>query len=142
MKWKKPFLSKLQKHEKTVEEVTDYIRCMCLDDVDPDILRTLPPECLKKIEDYIEDPMTATTFPDNNDPPSRSIDTAEVIYYWMVELGIPFECEYWPLNKLMTLIRVCSIKKSEGTNKRSKRDIIARNRELNEQRKAKYNTKG
>lgn len=144
MKWKKPFLSKLPKHEKTVEEITDYIGCMCIDEVDDDTLKTLPPETLKQIEEYIEDPMTATTFPESIDPPSRSIDTAEIIYYWMVELGIPFECEHWPLNKLMTLIRVCSIKKEEasGGKKRSKRDIMARNRALNEQRRAKNKTKG
>lgn len=145
MKWKKPFLSNLPEHKKTTEEIYDYIKCMSLDPVDIEEIKNLPISVFNEIEDYISDPMTATTIRDTSNPSAfASVDTAEVIYYYMVELGIPFECENWPLNKLLMLIRVCSVKKDEanGSNKMSKREIMERNRKLNEERKAKMKTKG
>ena len=36
--------------------------------------------------------------------------TSEEIYYWMIESGVPFECEKWNINRLLTLIRICNIK--------------------------------
>lgn len=138
-KWKKPFLS--NKADKTKEETIDYLKCMTLNEVDDSVYETLPPEVLKQIEEYFQDPMTATTFSDDNTPPSREIQTAEILYYWMIELGIPLEAEHWPLQKLTTLIRVCSIKKGPEK-KMSRREVYNRNRELNEARKAKMRTKG
>lgn len=138
-KWKKPFLS--NKDDKTKEEILDYLKIMTLNEVDDSVYDTLPPEALKQIEEYLQDPMTATTFSDNNGPPSREIQTAEIIYYWMIELGIPLEAEHWPLQKLTTLIRVCSIKKGPEK-KMSKREVYNRNRELNDARRAKTNSKG
>ena len=67
--------------------------------------------------------------------------TNEIIYYWMITLNIPFECEKWHLNRLLTLIQVCSIKNSPKK-KMSKAEILARNRELNAQRKLNIGTKG
>lgn len=145
MKWKKPFLSQLPEHKKTNEEICDYICCMSLDPISMEDVYLLPNESVQKIEAYIEDPMTATKIYDNSKPTSsKSINTAEVIYYYMVELGIPFECENWNLNKLITLIRVCSTKREEasGKNKMSKREIMERNNRLNKERKAKMKTKG
>lgn len=145
MKWKKPFLSQLPEHKKTTEEICDYIRCMSLDPITIEDIYNFPKEVFDKIESYIEDPMTATKIYDSSkNSNSRSVDTAEVLYYYMVELGIPFECENWNLNKLITLIRVCSTKREEasGKNKMSKREIMERNHRLNEERKAKMKTKG
>lgn len=145
MKWKKPFLSKLPSHEKSLEEVIDFLRIMCVDDLDPEIFSTLPPFVIERINEYIDDPMTATTFSDMDESSNSSVTTSELIYYWMAELGIPFECEHWPFQKLMTLIRVSSIKREEASGngkKLSTNDVMARNRRLNAERKAKYKTKG
>ena len=74
---------------------------------------------------------------------NREIITSELIYYWMAANQIPFECENWHLNRLLTLIQVCGIKNDpKGGKKMSKREIISENDRINEMRKAKYNTKG
>lgn len=137
-KWRKPFLSN---EKKTLEQTIDYIRCMTLTQGLNDIVfRTLPPDIVNQINEYVDSSFTATTF-SHEDPPSREIVTAEIIYYMMIKLGIPFECQKWHLSRLMTLIRVCSIKESPEK-KMGRQELLARNRELNEARKAKYNTKG
>ena len=108
-KWHKPFLSK---KEKTDEELLDYVKCMTLNrNVDPEVYSRLTKANYDEIEKYIANPMTATTFSDNqNRKHNREIITAEIIYYWMVAQQIDFECQYWHLNRLITLVRVCNIK--------------------------------
>ena len=138
--WHKPYLSK---DRKTEEETVSYLQCMCLDrDADPKLFRFMDEASVKKIVNYIEDPMTATTFSDKKQPPSREIITNELVYYWMSELGIPFDpCQKWHFNRLMTLIRVASIKK-QPPKKMSAKESAARRSALNAQRRAKYHTKG
>lgn len=106
-KWHVPYLSK---ERKTHEQDLDYIRCMTLTKgVDPKLYYLITGEQLKKIVDYINDPMTATWFSkEANERPNRQIITAERIYYWMIAQGIPMECQKWHLNRLLTLIRVCN----------------------------------
>ena len=138
-KWGKPFLSKDQK---TYEETLDYIRCMTLtQNVDPKIYETLSRENIEKVNEYIEAPMTATTVREMPGPKSHEIITSELIYYWMISYQIPFECQKWHLNRLLTLIRVCSIK-NQPPKKQSKRDIMSRNAALNAARRQQMNTKG
>lgn len=138
-KWHKPFLGR-EKH--TWEETVDYVRCMTItQNVDPDIYYGLTDKNVREIEAYIENKMTATWFRNSKARPSREIVTAEIIYYWMIELGIPFECEKWHLNRLMTLIRVCSEKQSGGK-KMSKKDILKQNSAINAARKKRLNTRG
>jgi hypothetical protein len=138
-KWCKPFLTKV---DKTDEETTDYIKCMTLtQNVDPDIYKFLSRENIKTVIDYIELPMTATTFSkDDHKVMNREIITAEIIYYWMITLNIPFECQKWHLNRLLTLINVCNIKNQPK--KMNKKDILANNRRINEARRNQYNTTG
>lgn len=132
-KWCKPFLTK---DEKTTEETLDYIKCMTLDsDVDPSIYEKLTSNNIVQINDYIGAPMTATTFrEDKNTKGSREIVTSELIYYWMVALNIPFECQEWHLNRLLTLVRVCNIKNTPPK-KKSTREIMSRNAALNAARR-------
>ena len=139
-KWHKPFYSK---KELTSEELLDYIRCMTLTkNADPDVYNHLTEKNVKEIKDYIDDPMTATTFSkDGKGPGSGEIVTSELIYYWMIASNIPFECQKWHLNRLITLIRVCSVKNTPPK-KRSKRDIMSRNAALNAARRKQMNTKG
>ena len=140
-KWKKPFMVK--EPPKTSEEILDYIRCMTINKkVNPNVYFGLNKKQMTEIEDYISDSMTATTFNEfNAGAPSREIITSELIYYSMIKNGIPLECEKWHINRLITLIRVFGIKDAPRK-KMSKGEIMARNRELNAQRRAKYNTKG
>lgn len=138
-KWKKPFLTN---DEKTHEEIIDYIRCMTItQNVDPIVYLGINQSCLKEIMDYIDDKMTATTIRDMNKKHSREIITAEIIYYWMIELGIPFECQKWHLNRLLTLIQVCSIKQSPAQ-KMNRKDAMRQQSQLNAARRAKYKSRG
>ena len=137
-KWKKPFLSS----EKSAEETIDYIRCMTLtQNVLPEVYDALTKDNINAVVKYIEHPMTATQIKRTQQGPKGEIVTAELIYYWMVALNIPFECQKWHLNRLLTLIEVCSIK-NQPTKKMSKSEILRQNRELNAARRAKYKTKG
>lgn len=138
-RWQKSFL---HTKEKTVAEINDYVRCMTItQNVDPLAYIFLTKENYKAINDYIDNPMTATTINEQNKPPNREIITAEIIYYWMISLQIPFECQKWHLNRLLTLIKVCNIKNGDPK-KMSKREIMSRNRSLNAARRAKLKSRG
>lgn len=140
-KWHKAFLSK---QPKTNEETLDYIKCMTLTpDVPDDVYNHLSRENIKMINEYIDNPMTATYISNEKQSKGRASETvtSELIYYWMVALNIPFECQYWHLNRLVTLVRVCNIKNSPPK-KMSKRDIASRNAALNEARRKQLNTRG
>ena len=139
-KWCKPFFSKTPK---TSEEILDYVKFMTLNKhIDPSTYDRLTDENVENIKKYIDAPMTATTVvEDSNGKKSREIITAEVIYYWMIALQIPFECQKWHLNRLITLIKVCSVKNNPGK-KRNKRDTASRYAAMNAARKKQMNTRG
>lgn len=139
-KWNKAFLSK---NEKTTEETLDYIKCMTLtQNVSPEVYNNLTEENIKQINDYIGAPMTATYISENNSAKgSREVVTSELIYYWMIALNVPFECQKWHLNRLLTLIKVCNVKNSPPK-KMGKRALMSRNASLNAARKQQLNTRG
>ena len=140
-KYKRPFLSD---GPKTLQETYDYISFMSLDrNVNMTELEGITEEDYKKILDYIHDSMTATKITQNEKNKSKSshILTSEEIYYDMTALNIPFECEKWHLNRLLTLIQIASIK-NETPKKMSKSEIYRQNAELNKARRAKYRSKG
>ena len=139
-KWGKAFLTKA---DKTTEEVVDYVRCMTLtQNVSPDTYDYLTKEHFEQINDYIAAPMTATTFyGDKKQGNSRETVTSELIYFWMISLNIPFECQKWHLNRLLTLIRVCEVKNTPPK-KRSKREMASQYAALNEARRRQLNTRG
>jgi len=139
--WEKPFLGN---DKKTPEQTLSYLQYMILSpEVSPEVFTRFTDEHIVQVNSYIEAKMTATWF---REPPGRKsrnaeVITAELVYYWMISLNIPFECQYWHLNRLLTLIKVCSQKNSAGE-KMSKSDLAARNRSLNAERRAKLGTKG
>ena len=140
-KWHKAYLSQ---QPKTDEENLDYIRCMCITEPpDKNVFYALTKSNVKAIADYISDPMTATTFHNQeNKRPSREVITNELIYFWMTNFNIPFDpCQKWHLNHLMTLIDVAAIK-NQPPKKMGKNDILRNNAALNAQRKARLGTRG
>lgn len=137
-KWNIPFLE----GEKTLEQSRDYIRCMTLtQNVNPLVYYCLTNENIEAINKYIEAPMTATWFRKEKKTTKKEIITNERIYYWMITLNIPFECQKWHLNRLLTLIRVCMVENAPKK-KRNKKEMLEERNRLNELRKKQYNTKG
>lgn len=140
-KWHKAFISN---DNLTEEETIDYIRCMTLtQNVDHDIYNYIPESEFLKVKAYMEDPMTATTFSDvRGEGKSKSKSktkkvTSEELYFDMIEFNIPESYAKWHINRLLTLIRVCSEKK-QPPKKMSSKD----RRALNNARRSKYNTRG
>lgn len=142
-KWHKPFL---ESDDKTLKEIIDYTKCMTMNKgVDPLVYDFMPAEAISKIVDYIKDPMTATWFSDNSTMGAaktrNEVVTAEIIYWWMIALNIPSEYEKWHLNQLLTLIKVVSLK-NQGPKKVDKHAEAARRRRINQERRARFNSKG
>lgn len=150
-KWHKPFLSATRGYAtpeqpmdvKTTEEVLDYIRCMTLTpNVDSSVYRYLNDANLDSICEYINDPMTATVIHDRSQGNGRKrVLTSEVIYYYMTALQIPFECEKWHLNRLLTLISVCAIENGPKKSM-SNREIREQNNLINKARREKLRSRG
>ena len=141
-KWHKPFLTK---DTKTLDETIDYIRCMTItQNIQPSVYDKVTDDIIKQVNEYIENPMTATWFNNKKVGGGKKNNeqiTSELIYYWMTTLNIPFECQKWHLNRLLTLIEICDVK-NQPNNKMSQKEIQSSNRALNEARRKKYNTKG
>lgn len=138
--WEKPFLSK---EEKTAEETIDYIRCMNLNPgTSADVYDHLTAQNLHDVNAYIDAKRSATTIREEKTARhSNEVITSEVIYYWMVALNIPFECQKWHLNRLLTLIRVCNIK-NQPSKKMGKRNTMKQNAALNAARRNRLHSKG
>ncbi len=139
-KYEKPFLTS---EAKTEEEMLWYIEAMTLNEkIPPGVFSRLSSKNLDAINTYINAKMTATWFDeDKNQRRGTEVITSELVYYWMVAMNIPFECQHWHFNRLLTLIKVCNIKNAPEK-KLSPAEIAQRNRNLNQQRKAKLGTAG
>lgn len=143
-KWCKAFLGS---DSRTNEETIDYIRCMTITpNVDPNVYYCLTQENVKEVVNYIQDPHTASNIYDyepggkEGKGKMKDIITSELIYYWMVALQIPFECQKWHLNRLITLVKICNVKNNPKKMKRN--DILSRNAAINEARKKAWHSKG
>lgn len=137
-RWHKPYFAESRRHEKTQEEALDYIRCMTVHPVaDKSVYERLTEQNKRAIEEYIKDPMTATTFTGHQNGGGRSGQymTAEVIYAAMASYRIPFGCEKWHLNRLLTLLRVCD-EEAKPKKKMPRSEQMAMQRQLNQKRQA------
>jgi hypothetical protein len=152
-KWHKPFLTKIsadkrdKKDELTMEELYDYICCMSITELPLERCKLIPYSYVLEIVEYIKDPMTATWFSKTESvtkgaaKSSSEIITNEIIYYWMIELGIPQEYQKWHLNQLLTLIKVVNLKR-EPKKKMSRTEEARQRAALNAARRAKHHSKG
>lgn len=92
----------------------DYFADMILSrKVDPDIVYRLTPEQLDELTNYINSSQTASSIPKEKSTGIQETMTAELIYYWMIELGIPFEpTNTWHLSQCLMLVEMTAFKKS------------------------------
>ncbi len=139
--WKEPFLSD---KAKTRAQTVDYIKCMTItQNVNPILYQNLSKETVDKVQAYMNNSMTATWFSkkENERQTRGRVVTSELIYYWMIESGIPMECQKWHINRLMTLIQVCNEeRKAADPNNHKKmnpREMARSRSALNAQRKAR-----
>ena len=132
----------LETKDKTGLELLDYIKCMTINGDVPDVVYyALSEQNFNDILTYMEDPMTASSV---YNPPRKNHQervSSELIYYWMIQYGIPFECEKWHINRLLMLINICS-RKSSTLSKADKQAMDQRRAAINAERKAKLHTKG
>lgn len=147
-KWKIPFMKTSSENKLTREQTVDYYKCMSIKPIkDPNVFALLTSSQEREILEYIANGMTATTIKEKQVEgqarrrSSKEIVTAELIYYWMVELGIFYECRTWHLNQLLTLVRVCQ-EKQTVPKKMKKNDILGMYASENAKRRAMWNTKG
>lgn len=143
--WKKAFL---RDEEMTEEEFLDYIRCMTINrQENPAIYKDLTREALVQISEYMNDPQSAWQIsPKKKGKKKKKPDTVEMIYYAMVQYGIPLDCEKWHFNRLMALLDYFDTNGSSpgggSPKKRSEREIMELYRALNEKNRKKYHSKG
>jgi hypothetical protein len=139
-KFEKPFLATL---EKTPEEILWYVKAMVITpDVPSETFDKLSQQNIEAINTYLSASMTATTFNDKHSRRgAREIITAEIIYYWMITLAIPFECQHWHLNRLLTLIKVVNLKNTPPK-KMTPQEAARQQRDLNEKRRAELKSRG
>lgn len=134
-KWHKPFLSP---EEKTLEEMYDYFRCMILNEnFDDNIVYAFTAADIRKVENYMEESQTATTFPEekSTEPQSNELMTSELIYYYLGQMQCPFiPTETWHLSRILTLIRVGSFK-NRPEKKLGKKEALQQCEDINERNK-------
>ena len=141
-KWHKSFI---RTTHMTDEETLDYIKCMTItQNADPEAYKYISNDNVREIRAYIDNPMTATKIIDiKNGKHNGDVVTSDLIYYWMIALNIPFECQKWHLNRLITLISICNIKSQPSNKKRmSKSEIMSHNAAVNAANRARFNSKG
>lgn len=140
----------LTKEDRTPEEMIDYIRAMTItQNVNPAVYSGVTNENLKQVVDYISDSMTASWITNNEKPASvsKEVVTSELIYYWMIALNIPMDCQKWHLNRLFMLIRITNEKNKPSKNngkagKALSASQLSSRRALNQARKKQYRTRG
>lgn len=128
----------------TDDQIRDYITFMAEEPITIEDVNRLSTKQYQQIANYMNDKMSATWFSDRNDkhnPNNGEVVTSELIYYWMAASQIPFSCDRWHFNRLMTLIRICSIK-NQPPKKMSKSATMAQNNALNKARRARLKSKG
>ncbi len=143
--WCKPFLR--GKENMSVEEMISYVECMTVTpcNVDPEVYKRIPQSEYERVNNYINNPSTATTFtgPKSSGKKSSEITTSELIYYWMTAANIPFECQKWHLNRLLTLIHICELKNDPKSQKKLSANEIRKDYDkINEARRKALHSKG
>lgn len=143
--WEKPFLTD---EKKTKEQLLSYVQFMSEEPIPMQTLSRFEKKHFEALNEYLESKHSATFFSDEPTFTGRKkIVTTELIYYWMTAFNIPFECERWPLARLMNLIRIAQIKAEEADptkkkRRRSSSELLSERSALNAKRREQLKSKG
>jgi len=141
-KWESKFCTPFIGRQLTLPEFREYVKCMTMtQNVNPLLYHSLTKENATDIKEYMDRPMTASTFHGRPRNTSGEFVTSETLYCLMFNLNIPKECEKWHLNRLMALIRYCQAK-AAPPEKMSKAETEAYYAKLNAERRKMWGTKG
>lgn len=142
MIWEVPLLSKA---DKTDEMNFSYIECMCLTpNIAPEVFLKLNAEHQTMISEYLDKQHTAILPSRDRNPRTAEIITAESFYFWMSSFNINWEAQYWPLNRLIALVKVFSDKQEDSSRQKRRRsrsdmdNIVS----INAQRRKELGSKG
>lgn len=132
------------------EKLLSYIKCMTVNaQKNPDIYHQLVREDLERIVDYMQDPKSAWEIRPQKPEPKRKRkpQTAEEIYWAMVQYGLPWDCEKWHFNRLLALLDYFDYKGSSspgygGQKKKSEREIMEMYRAMNERNRKRFKSNG
>lgn len=149
-KWHTSFFSTEQM---TPEQFLDYVRCMTINtQKNPNVYTDLTQEDFEAIMAYMGDQMSAIDVSAKKKKKSRKkeTETAESVYFSMTQLGIPFDCEKWHINRLIALIDYCADhdgggggSSGSGANRpKSQKELMEFYHALNQKNRKKYNSKG
>jgi hypothetical protein len=139
----KPFFRQGPQEPLSEEEARSYFEEMLLTENPPENwLDKLSATDVVTINEYINSKQSATWFrEEKNKPGPREIITTELVYYWMIQFNIPFACETWHFNRLMTLIQICGIRQAKPR-KMSRAAQMEEMRRLNAERRQQLGTAG
>lgn len=138
--WKKAYFpSSYQEGLQGGLEELSYVECMIIGKTPSYVPMYLLQNHKRELHEYINDTQTATTL--HQLGPRKGVTptiTSELIYYWMIKFGIPFECQRWHVSRLLALIEVCNNKENAKGNKMNPVDSARYRYELNKKRLAAY----
>lgn len=139
-KTRKPFLTTDQK---TPTQLLEYFQDMLLPpEDDPDLVYLLDPKQMDRLTDYINEQRTASSIPPQPTKYTAEQTTSELIYYWLVQLKIPFHpVETWHLSRLLMLVQITGYKQ-QPPKKRPVSETMADWIKKNNERRERFNTNG
>jgi hypothetical protein len=134
-KYEKPFLDDQEQH--TAEEMLDYIQFMSIGDApySRDDVLGLSVENVDEVKRYIHAKHSASNPRKLPRSPGKETITSELIYSWLVQQNIPFECERWNLSRLLMLINIVALE-NQPPEKNNPIENMKYHRELNAARHA------
>jgi hypothetical protein len=150
---------KKYEEQKTPEEMLYFIKSMIryvddvlvidISDIPDSLVYGLSADNFKEIQEYLGDPQTALrsipeTKPDKKSKGDQIRFTSDRIYAWMVEQQIPFEAQYWNINRLLNLVQIVNYDNTpDDKKKRAKPYEIAQDyARINEERLKASGKKG
>lgn len=143
----KPFFSNGKGEKREESEWMKYFECMLIGESReyPHLIQLLDIDQKLLLINYMQKDRTGTTINEIKKPRGRQENvTSELIYYWLVTFKIPFQpTETWHLNRILMLVKICSIKQAPPSKNKQSRASLAQNmREINEQRRRESGTRG